>query len=278
MKFCEKLEGAISDSRERTADILFSDVGTVTLAIEGSDFSITEDNFVPTARCIQDTKKRQLVTRSSLQRLRCCVCHLHHEQAMKAPYRVRKFFAKVLKGGTTLLGWCHCWRCQCGNIQILQEAGVPRSVQLLGCRHVERDAARGQHGPPMWEQTSDWLFHQQAWHFLSGKPPGPRIMRRLWRNSYPRVLKLCSEKQLGRAVQIWKILAIGWLHLKTTEFINPDESWSFRTKISRYDPQIYPGTLLFLRLFMSCPSKLPWKVTCEAWSQGRSQEAEDSEK
>ena len=104
MKFCKKLEGAISDSRERTADILFSDVGTVALAIEGSDFSITEDNFVPTARCIQDTKKRQLVTRSSLQILRCCVCHLHHEQAMKAPYRVRQFFAKVLKGGTTLLG------------------------------------------------------------------------------------------------------------------------------------------------------------------------------
>ena len=94
----------------------------------------------------------------------------------------------------------------------------------------------------------------------------------------PRVLKLCSEKHLGRAFQIWKILAIRWLHLKTTKFSNPNESWSFRTKISRYDPQIYPGTLLFLCLFGSCPSKLPWKVTCEAWSQGRSQEAEDSEK
>ena len=50
-----------------------------------------------TVRCIQDTKKRQLVTRSSLHRLRCCVCHLNHEQAMKAPYRVRQVYAKVLK-------------------------------------------------------------------------------------------------------------------------------------------------------------------------------------
>ena len=48
-------------------------------------------------RCIQDTKKRQLVTRSNLQRLRCCVCHFHHEQALRAPYRVWHFFAKILK-------------------------------------------------------------------------------------------------------------------------------------------------------------------------------------
>ena len=53
--------------------------------------------FCAHARCIQDTKKRQLVTRSYLQRLRCCVCHLHHEQAMRAPHRVRQFFARVLK-------------------------------------------------------------------------------------------------------------------------------------------------------------------------------------
>ena len=33
----------------------------------------------PTANCINDFKKRQLVHNSSLTRLRCCVCHLHHE-------------------------------------------------------------------------------------------------------------------------------------------------------------------------------------------------------
>ena len=84
-------------ARGRTADALLKDLDSVALAIEGTDLSITEDNFVPTARCIQDTETRQLVARSSLQRLRYCVCHLHHEQVMKAPYRVRQFFAKVLK-------------------------------------------------------------------------------------------------------------------------------------------------------------------------------------
>ena len=49
---------------------------------------------MPIARCTQDTKKKQLVTRSSLQRLRCCVCHLQHEHAMKAPYRVRQFLGQ----------------------------------------------------------------------------------------------------------------------------------------------------------------------------------------
>ena len=44
----------------------------------------------------------QLVTRSGVHRVRCCVCHLHHEQAMKAPYRVPHFFAKVFQEGATL--------------------------------------------------------------------------------------------------------------------------------------------------------------------------------
>ena len=53
--------------------------------------------FCAYCRCIQETKKRQLVTRSNLQRLRWCVCHFHHEQALRVPYCVRHFFAKVLK-------------------------------------------------------------------------------------------------------------------------------------------------------------------------------------
>ena len=73
VKFGKKSEGAIKDSRGRTADALLKYLESVALAIEGRDLSITEDTFVPTARCIQDTKKRQLVTRSSLQKLRCCV-------------------------------------------------------------------------------------------------------------------------------------------------------------------------------------------------------------
>ena len=65
--------------------------------MEGSDLNITEDNFEPTAKCIQDTEERQLVTRSGLQRQQCCACHLHHEQTMKAPYRVRQCFKTLLQ-------------------------------------------------------------------------------------------------------------------------------------------------------------------------------------
>ena len=57
VKFGKKTEEAITDSRERTADTLFADLESVALAIEGSDLNITEDNFVHTAKCIQDTKK-----------------------------------------------------------------------------------------------------------------------------------------------------------------------------------------------------------------------------
>ena len=94
VKFGEKAEGSFTDSRERTADTLFSDLESVALLVEGSDLN---DNFVPTTNCIRDTKERQLVTRSFLQWVRCCVCHLHHERAMTAPRSVRKFFKKVLQ-------------------------------------------------------------------------------------------------------------------------------------------------------------------------------------
>ena len=98
VKICQKPERVFADLREKTVDTLVSDFGTVALVIvEGSDLDMTEDNSVPTARCIQDTKKRELVTSSNLQRLRCCVCHLHHEQALRVPHRVRQVFAQALK-------------------------------------------------------------------------------------------------------------------------------------------------------------------------------------
>ena len=68
VKFGNRAEGSFTDSRERTADTLFSDLETIALVVEGSDL---KDNFVQTANCTQDTKERQLVTRSGLQRIRC---------------------------------------------------------------------------------------------------------------------------------------------------------------------------------------------------------------
>ena len=93
----KKAKGVITESRERKADTLFNDLESVAFAIEDNDLNITENNFVPTAKCNQDTTERQLVSRSGLQRLQCCVCHLHHEQAMKSPLRVRQFFKTMLQ-------------------------------------------------------------------------------------------------------------------------------------------------------------------------------------
>ena len=68
------------------------------LPLKAVTSTLTEDHFVPTAKCIiQDTKGRQLVPRSGRQRLQCCVCHLHHDQAIKSPWRVRQFFKTVLQ-------------------------------------------------------------------------------------------------------------------------------------------------------------------------------------
>ena len=73
VKFGKKGRRVTAESRERTAESLFDNLESVALAVEGSDLSIIEGNFVPTARCIQDIKERQLVTRSGISRPRCCV-------------------------------------------------------------------------------------------------------------------------------------------------------------------------------------------------------------
>ena len=88
---------AATGSRERTAEQLFDHLESVALAVENSDLGTSEDPLGPTARCINGTKKRQLVTRSGLPRLRCCVCHLHHKWAMKSP----AFGREVFKNGAS---------------------------------------------------------------------------------------------------------------------------------------------------------------------------------
>ena len=96
-RFWNLVKKAEAEPRERTADSLISNLESVALAVEGSDLNTTEVHFVPTARCIQHTKERQLVTRSDLQRPRCCVCHLHHERAMNAPVSVQQIIKTVLQ-------------------------------------------------------------------------------------------------------------------------------------------------------------------------------------
>ena len=140
VKFGKKAEEAITDARERTADTLFTELESVALAIEGSDLNITEDNVVHTAKCVQDTKERQVVTRSGLQRLRCRVCHLHHKQAIKAPYRFRQFFSEQYFSKNTAsrsMTLLERPMRQHGNTR---KSKGTRFVQFFRCRYLERDA------------------------------------------------------------------------------------------------------------------------------------------
>ena len=68
VQFGLKTEGTTTESCERSAEQLFDTLKPVALAVEGSDLGTIEDPFEPTTRCINDTKKRQLVTRSGLPR------------------------------------------------------------------------------------------------------------------------------------------------------------------------------------------------------------------
>ena len=70
----KKTNGATEASLERSAEQLFDDLVSVAFVVDGSDLGTAADYFEPTASCIND-KKRQLVTRSGLSSLRCCVCH-----------------------------------------------------------------------------------------------------------------------------------------------------------------------------------------------------------
>ena len=88
---------AATESCDRTAEQLFDHLESFALAVDGNDLGTTEDLFEPTARCINDTKKRQLMTRSGLPSLRCCVSHIYHKCAMKPPAAAREFFKMVLQ-------------------------------------------------------------------------------------------------------------------------------------------------------------------------------------
>ena len=116
---------------------------TAELVAEGSE---VKDNFVPTANCIRDTNERQLMTRSGLQRQRCCVCHLHHERAMSAPASVPKLFK-------TELQQVHHFKvdvnagdanaaCKCYKHQEYQDQHISSVAILL--REMQREVNMGQ--------------------------------------------------------------------------------------------------------------------------------------
>ena len=104
-------------------------------------------------------RERQLVTRSSSQRLRCCVCHLHHEQAMKAPYRVRQFFAKVLK-----------------NVQHYRVDVIAGDVNAAAYKYYKKQITKFCTTPRLWSclekcnVRSTWTAHLRADFILIIRP------------------------------------------------------------------------------------------------------------
>ena len=160
VKFRQTSERALADLREQTADTLF---------------------FWPWNCCIIHSRQRP--QHHWGQNLCLLQMYLGHQEKVIGDYinssettmvcvpfsswaslegtlSCSTFFCKSTQEGTTLQGWCCCWRCHCGSIQVPTEARVPIFVQFLGCRHVKRNATGGQREPPISEQTSLWLFDQ----------------------------------------------------------------------------------------------------------------------
>ena len=140
-------------------------------------------------------------------------------------------------------------RTPCASCTLSQKKKLYNSSVAVMLREMQR------------EVNMDRPFESRLQIDYTTNKHGISLGKTAWTQNYEKTLKELVSK--GSEVMLRetarkscpdrKILAIRWLHLKTTKFINPDESWSFRTKISRYDPQIYPGTLLFSWLFVSCP-------------------------
>ena len=110
---------------------------SVSLVVEGNDLA-TSEGFEPNAICINDTKRRQFVTRSGMSRLRCGVWHLHHKWAMNSLAAVEFF-------GTVLEQVCHfkidaiAGDDNTAAHKYDKKTRIPRSSQFLSCQHAKRE-------------------------------------------------------------------------------------------------------------------------------------------
>ena len=58
------------------------------------------------------------------------------------------------------------------------------------------------------------------------------------------------------------------VHHGTMKFVNLGESWIFTTKISGSDPQIYPGTFLFIVTIRDLPFQIIVESQLRSWKRG----------
>ena len=136
----------MTHSRERTADTLYNGLESVALIIEGTHPNATEEGNVHTAEFIQDTKKRQLVTRSGLQRLRCDVCHLLRKQTMTASAAFQQFCKTVLQQvhhfkADVIAGDVNTAACRCYKKQVFQDLYNSSVVVML--KKMQREVNTG---------------------------------------------------------------------------------------------------------------------------------------
>ena len=141
------------------------------------------------------------MTRACLHKLWCCVCHLHHKQGMKAPYRVRQFYKTVLQqvhhlkvdviAGDANAPAYKYYKNQ--EYQVLFNSSV--AVML---REMQREFNTGR--PLERRLHIDFNTNNHFSQLRSAsdldccfmailsweKPFGPRIMRKLWRNTRAR--------------------------------------------------------------------------------------------
>ena len=156
--------------------------------------AVTDDPSEPTARCINDTKKRQLVTRSGLPRLRCCVCHIHHKCAMKSRAAARELLKTVLQqvchfkvdvsaGDANAAAYKYYknqeYQClyNCSVAVMLREVNTGQPLE--NSLHI--DYSTNNHPSQLYAADDlDCCFMAVlSWK----KPVGPRIMGKLWSNT-----------------------------------------------------------------------------------------------
>ena len=195
----KRTEGISTDSCERTADTLFDELESVSLAIEGSDLNIPEDNVVPPARCIQDTTERATGDQIRSSRTNDVV------YANSKHWRHLTVFDSF-SASAPLQGRCHCWRYANAAAYKYHRKQEYQDLHISSVAVMLRDAnVRSKYGT-IAHLKADFILilipriilitlaHAiGSWLLLHGyslmekeKPPGPRIMRNLESNSRER--------------------------------------------------------------------------------------------
>ena len=217
---------------------------------------------MPIANCIRDTKGRQLVTRSGLQRTRCCECHHHDEQAMTALGSVRKIFKTVLQqvhhvkvdviaGDANAAAYKNYNKQEYQHLHNSSVAVMLREMQRVvnmgrpceSSLHIDNNANNhfSQLGSAGDLDCASWPFSHEENHldpeFWSNEK------RKGQDSSYPKGIEALLRETARQGYP--DPGEVNNPMIAPLDF-DPDESWSSKTKIFGYDQQIFPCISPFL--------------------------------